>query len=234
MATGIIGLPTDETAQNLQPGDRLTRDEFERRYEFMPQVKKAELVEGVVHMPSPVSVKQHGAPHADFIGWLTVYKSHTPGVEVADNTTLRLDWDNELQPDAMLRILAECGGQTRDEQGYVALAPEWLGEITSTTASYDLHDKKEAYRRNGVLEYVVWRVLDRAIDWFVLRGGRYDSLSASADGILRSEVLPGLWLDSAALLDDNMRRVLDVLQQSLDSREHAAFVDRLNHARKAT
>jgi Uma2 family endonuclease len=160
--------------------------------------------------------------------WLGVYRAHTPGVQVADNATVRLDWDNAPQPDALLRILPRYGGQTRDDEGYVRGGPEWAGEIAATSASYDLHEKKEAYRRNGVREYLVWRVEDRAIDWFELHGGSYEPLQAGDDGIYRSEVFPGLWLDSQALLAGNMRRVLDALQRGLNSTEHAEFVNRFH------
>lgn len=220
MATQIETKPNRDVPQ-LRAGDRLSRDEFERRYEAMPEVKKAELIEGVVYMPSPVSNDSHGAPHAKLIGWLVAYEAYTPGVEAADNSTLRLDWDNEPQPDAFLRILPQHGGQTRDEDGYVAGGPELAGEIAASSASYDLHDKKEAYRRNGVREYVVWRVEDKAIDWFTLRGGYYEQLEPHEDGIFRSEIFPGLWLDGAALLARNMKQVLEVLHQGLQSAEHA-------------
>lgn len=214
------------TAPPLRPGDRLTRDEFERRYRAMPNVKKAELIEGVVHIPSPVSNESHGAPHADLITWLGVYKASTPGLQVSDNATVRLDWDNEPQPDALLRIVPSRGGQSRDEEGYIANGPEWVGEVAASSVSYDLHDKKEAYRRNGVREYVVWRVEDRAVDWFVLRGGGYERLKPGEDGICRSEIFPGLWLDADALLAGNMRQVLDVLNTGLQSAEHADFLGR--------
>jgi Uma2 family endonuclease len=193
----------------------------------MTEVKKAELIEGVVYMPSPVATDNHGEPQFGFITWLGVYQSETPGVQGADNATLRLDWDNEPQPDVFLRILPQHGGQTRDEDGYVVGGREWVGEIAASSASYDLHDKKEAYRRNGVREYVVWRVEDKAIDWFVLRGGRYDQLEAGEDGNYRSEVFPGLWLHRDALLTGDMKRVLEVLQQGLQSPEHAEFVSSL-------
>lgn len=227
MATDAVPTTSAEVLHPLRPGDRLTRDEFEHRYRAMPHVKKAELIEGVVYMPSPVSTEGHGAPHAKLIGWLVHYEAQTPGVQVADNATVRLDWDNEPQPDAFLRILPERGGQTRDEDGYVTHGPEWAGEIAASSSSYDLHDKKEAYRRNGIREYVVWRVEDGAVDWYVLRGGRYDLLQADSDGIYRSEVFPGLWLDPNALLASDMRRVLEVLEQGLAASEHADFVKRL-------
>lgn len=229
MAIDIQTNTTTSTPQ-LQAGDRLTRDEFERRYSAMPQLKKAELIEGVVYMPPPVSNDSHGAPQAKLIGWLVTYESHTPGLQVSDNATVRLNWDNEPQPDALLRILPHSGGQSRDEDGYVANGPELVAEIATSTVSYDLHDKKEAYRRNGVGEYLVWRVEDRAIDWFVLRRGRYELLKPSPDGIVRSEQFPGLWLDTAALLRGEMRQVLDVLNNGVQSSEHKAFAKQLGQA----
>ena len=207
----------------LPNGDHLTREEFERRYESMPEVNKAELIEGVVHMPSPVSAEDHGEPHFDLITWLGVYRAHTPSVRGGDNSTLRLDLDNEPQPDAYLRLLPECGGQARLVDGYVTGAPELVVEIAASSASYDLHEKLNAYRRNGVREYVVWRVWDAVIDWFVLRGGRFELLQPS-DGIYRSETFPGLWLASDAVLSGDLARALAVLQQGLASPEHTAFV----------
>ncbi len=106
-------------------------------------------------------------------------------------------------------------------------APELVAEIAASSASYDLHDKLNAYRRNGVREYVVWRVWDGAVDWFVLRAGRFEKLSPSSDGIYRSETFPGLWLDAAAVMRGDAARVLQVVQQGLASAEHAEFVQRL-------
>jgi Uma2 family endonuclease len=213
----------------LENGDRLSRAEFERRYAAMPWLKKAELIEGVVHvMSSPVSNQGHAAPHFRLIGWLSRYCDVTPGVQGGDNATLRLDLDNEPQPDAFLRILPAAGGQSQDDQDdYVKGAPELVAEVASSSVSYDLHSKLDAYRRNGVCEYVVWRVRDRALDWFVLREGRYERLVAGPDGITRSQVFPGLWLDAAALLAGDTVRVADVVQQGLGSPEHAAFAGRL-------
>lgn len=211
----------------LETGDRLTRPEFERRYAAMPHVKKAELVEGVVYMPSPVS-NEHAAPHLYLCGLLSYYLAATPGIDGGDNGTLRLDMDNEPQPDAFLRILAEHGGQARvDEDGYISGAPELAAEVARSSVSIDLHAKLHAYRRNGVREYIVWRIEDQAIDWFVLREGRYEPLAAGADGLYRSEVFPGLWLDAAALLRGELLIVFQTVQRGLDSPEHAAFVSRL-------
>ena len=213
----------------LENGDRLTRAEFERRYAAMPHLKKAELIEGVVYVPSPVRYRHHGAPHALLIGWLVQYAAGTPGVGVSDNSTVRLDLDNEPQPDALLLIDPACGGQTHfSSDDYIEGSPELVAEVASSSVSYDLHAKLHAYRRNGVREYIVWRVLEQAIDWFVLRAGQYEPLPVDANGLLRSEVFPGLWLDPAALVQGEMAIVLAIVQQRLGSPEHATFVARLH------
>jgi Uma2 family endonuclease len=230
MSTALLTVPESLSAERvpeLRAGDRLSRAEFERRYAAMPQIKKAELIEGVVYMPSPVTQEDHGRPHFDVIGWLAACRAATNGVEGGDNSTLRLDLKNEPQPDVFLRILPEFGGQSGNSGKYVAGAPELIFEVAASSASYDLHDKLGAYRRNGVCEYVVWRVWDRQIDWFVLCDDRYQPLPLNADGHYHSQVFPGLWLDPAALIRGDLAQVLAVLQRGLASPEHAAFVSRL-------
>lgn len=215
----------------LEAGDRLTRDEFERRYEAMPELKKAELIEGVVYIPPPVRVCSHGRPHARLIGWLGRYEAETPGVAVADNATLRLDQDNEPQPDAMLYIDPERGGQVRiGPDDYVEAAPELVVEVASSSVSFDLNTKLHVYRRSGVQEYIVWRVLDSRIDWFVLRGGLYERLAADDRGVVRSEHFPGLWLNAGALLQGDLAATLRTLDEGFATSEHAAFVARLDAA----
>jgi Uma2 family endonuclease len=212
----------------LENGDRLTRDEFERRYSAMPQGKKAELIEGVVHMPSPIRIHQHGRPHAHLIGWLFHYVAHTPHVDLGDNTTVRLDLDNEPQPDVVLLVEPAHGGNVRiGQDGYIEGAPELVAEVAASSVSIDLHDKFRVYRRNQVREYLVWRVQDRAIDWFVLREGDYRRLEPNADGVLQSEVFPGLWLDAAALIRGDLAKVLEVLQRGLQVPAHSEFVNRM-------
>jgi len=215
----------------LQNGDRLSDAEFQRRYDAMPVSTKAELVDGTVYMPPPVFEDSHGGPHADVMAWLGCYRAATPGVRSADNTSLRLDLGNLPQPDAYLRILPTHGGKTRtNQQGYIVGAPELIVEIAASSANYDLHAKLTAYQRNGVREYVVWRTYDAQIDFFVLRGGRYQRLRQGRDGIYRSRVLPGLWLNATALLRGDMATVLSVVQQGTASPEHIAFVGRLQKA----
>jgi Uma2 family endonuclease len=213
----------------LETGDRLSRAEFERRYRAMPGLKRAELIEGVVYIPSPVGLRRHGGPHFELITWLGAYKAAAPGVIGADNASTRLDLDNEPQPDAVLLIDPASGGQARlSPDDDVEDAPELVAEVASNSVSYDLTDKLKVYRRNGVCEYVVWRVLDRQVDWFVLREGDYVRLPLDPSGVYRSEVFPGLWLDPLALVGGDMAAVLAVTQSGLANPEHAAFVARLN------
>jgi Uma2 family endonuclease len=215
----------------LESGDHLTRAEFERRYQAMPHLKKAELIEGVVFVPSPVTYGKHARPHFHLNGWLFQYATATLGVDGGDNASLRLDLDNEPQPDAFLMILPSHGGQARiDEDDYVAGGPELVAEVAASSQSYDLHAKLHVYRRSGVREYLVWRVRDRAIDWFALREGRYELLPPGADGIYRSEILPGLWLDPAALVGGDAAAVVRILQQGLATPEHELFVAQLARA----
>ena len=214
----------------LRHGDRLTRAEFERRYHAMPHIKKAELLDGVVYMPSPVSL-HHGTPHFNLIGWMSFYSFSTPGVQGSDNGTIRLDLDSEPQPDAFLYILPSFGGQAlHSADGYVEGSVDLVGEISVTSAQIDLGIKFALYRRNGVREYIVWRVLDRAIDWFVLRDGEYDPMPLGPNGVYRSVALPGLWLDPAALIGGNLPRVSQVALQGVATPEHAAFVAQLQQA----
>ncbi len=185
--------------------------------------------EGVVYVPSPVRYTQHGQPDFDIEGWLATYRMATPGTAGATNTTVRLDMDNEPQPDVILRI--ERGGRSHiDADGYLEGAPELAIEVTASRASYDLHDKLRAYRRNGIQEYIVWRVLDQELDWFVLREGRYDRLEADDVGIIRSDVFPGLWLAVSALLAGDLTAVLATIQAGLNTPEHAVFIEHLRTA----
>jgi len=213
----------------LESGDRLTRYEFEHRYQAMPYIKKAELIEGVVYVASPVRMANHGRPHAALVGWLMVYKAATPGVDLGDNATVRLDADNEPQPDALLRIEPEVGGNSRiSDDDYVEGVPELIAEIAASSASYDLNDKLNAYRRNGVQEYIVWQIYENRLDWFSLQEGRYVPLEPDGVGVIRSQIFPGLWLAVNALREGDLAEVLAVLQQGLQTAEHQAFVEHLN------
>jgi Uma2 family endonuclease len=222
--TVAIANPDVSTAEEaahlwLENGDRLSRAEFERRYQRLPEVKKAELIEGTVYMPSPARLQRHSSPHARLAGWLVTYEAATPGVVVGDNATVRLDLDNEPQPDLLLLRLPEAGGQARlSADDYVEGAPELVAEIVASSHAYDLHQKKEAYRRNGVSEYLAWIVEESRIIWWELREGVYVEIPPASDGSLRSRVFPGLWLDPAALVRGDLRQVFNSLQRGIDGR----------------
>ncbi|MDX2242946.1 MAG: Uma2 family endonuclease [Leptolyngbyaceae cyanobacterium bins.302] len=202
----------------LENGDRLTRKEFERRYTAMPNVKKAELIEGKVYIASPVRIVNHGRPHAQIMTWLGTYHAATPGVDLGDNATIRLDLDNEPQPDGLLRLEPEAGGRSRiDADGYVQGAPELIVEVAASSASYDLNEKLRVYRRNEVQEYLVWQVNDRRVDWFSLQDGDYQNLSPDGNGTIKSLIFPGLWLAVPALLQGDLAIVLTELQKGLGS-----------------
>jgi len=216
------------TIPPLENGDLLARAEFERRYQAMSHLKKAELIEGIVYMASPLRFEPHAEPHAHLITWLGIYAAFTPHTRIGDNPTVRLDVDNEPQPDAVLLIDAQGGGQTYlGEDGYIEGAPELVAEISASTATIDLRDKKRVYRRNGVKEYLVWQVTDRRLDWFSLQAGEYISLIPDAEGRINSQVFPGLWLQVSALLAGDMPQVIATLQTGLASTAHQQFLQQL-------
>jgi len=185
----------------LKP-DRLTRPEFERRYNAMPHIKKAELVEGVVYMASPVRSRSHGKPHALLLAWLTDYWLDTSGTDLNIEATVRLDSDNEPQPDTLLRIEEANGGQSRiSEDDYIEGAPELVVEIAASSVAYDLHDKKCAYRRNSVREYLVWQVLEQKLDLFCLQDSEFISLEPDDQGIIRRKSVSGIMVSGDRSID---------------------------------
>jgi hypothetical protein len=217
----------------LENGDHLDQKTFHERYEAMPPNCRAELIGGIVYMSSPQK-RPHGKQQTKLIQWLCAYEDATPGVEANCHNTQILSDESEPQPDSGLFILPEYGGQVwEDEKGYLHGAPEWIGEVSDSTESIDMNSKKDDYEAAGVREYVVVAVRKRHVFWMVRHRGKFRDLAAGADGILRSEVFPGLWLDPEALLNRNGKRLLAVLQQGLASPEHAAFVAKLAKQRSA-
>jgi Uma2 family endonuclease len=248
MSSGTIREPQASSPRvpPLQQGDHLTRDEFERRYDATPGIKKAELIEGIVYISPPEIIEgnaymappavrwdYHGGPHFDLVFWLGYYRAATPGIRGGDNSSVRLDLENEPQPDVCLFIDPDRGGAARLVNGYIEGAPELVAEVSASSVSIDLNAKLRVYRRNAVAEYLVWRVVDRTVDWFELRDGNYVPLPADADGIIRSKVFPGLWLATKAMIEDQESVVLDVLRQGLASSDHAQFVSLLQSRRPA-
>ena len=218
----------NENVLPLKHGERLTREEFERRYEAMPYLKKAELIEGVVYRPSPVRIDLHGRPHDQIMAWLGAYWIATPGVDLADNSTVYLNSNNEHQPDALLRIEPAQGGRSQIiDTGYVEGSPELIVEIAGTSADYDLQDKFEVYQRCGVQEYIVWQTQEKRLDWFQLVNEEYVTLAPNAEGVIESQIFPGLRLAVAALIAGDRAKVSSELQAGLQTNAHAVFVERL-------
>jgi Uma2 family endonuclease len=190
----------------------------------MKGIKKAELVEGVVYMASPVSIDEHSTIDNVVGGWLMCYRAATPGLKSGTNGTLKLDALNEFQPDQCLYILPEFGGQTAKKGRYLTGGPELVVEFSATSASIDLRRKKEVYLRHRVREYIVVRTYDSRIDWFERTGDEFVPIAHGADGVLRSRYFPGLWLHVEGLLADDAATVLKTLHLGLATPEHAAFV----------
>lgn len=224
--------PANDTMPPLENGDRLSRAEFERRYEAHPDIIKAELIEGVVYVASPVRVRKHGSPHSKIIIWLGLYLEATPGIEIADNATLRLDLDNEPQPDVSVWI--DGGNAFVDGDDYLQGAPELLVEVAGSSAAMDLHQKLQVYRRNGVAEYLVLLTHEQEVRWFSFGQGETVQLEPDADGILQSRVLPGLHLDPARFWQEDLAGVLEGLRRGLAAPEHAAFVAKLRGSSEQT
>lgn len=221
----------EEKIPFLQSGDRLTRAEFERRYTAHSTIEKAELIEGVVYVASPVHI-QHGEPHLRIAGWVFNYIASTPGVRAADNQSLRLDLENEVQPDVAVWLDETVGGQVHaPDSRIIEGAPELIIEIAASSAAYDLHDKLRVYRRNGVQEYLVLVVHEQQTLWHQWREERYELLAPDEKGVLKSDVFPGLWLNSPAFWDGDLAALLATLQEGLQTAEHAAFVGQLEESK---
>jgi Uma2 family endonuclease len=223
-----VSINSEQRMPPLESGDRLSRPEFERRYTAARHVKKAELIEGLVYVASPLRFQQHAEPHSNFMVWLGLYQALTPRVRLGDAPTVRLDMDNEPQPDAVLLIETSAGGQTRlSQDDYIEGAPELVIEVAASSVAIDLGSKKQVYRRSGVLEYIIWQTHDNQLQWYVLVDGEYILLQPDKSGVIHSQIFPGLWLSVQDLLGGNMVRVLEVVQQGIQSSEHQAFVQRL-------
>jgi hypothetical protein len=230
-AEGNIMATVGEEVPELEQGDFLSRDEFLRRWEAMPNVARAELIRGIVYMPSPLSL-EHGDVDNHVASWLGVYAAFTPGCRGSNNCTWLMGEDDAPQPDTSLRVLPEYGGQSRTEGRYAAGAPEFLAEVCISSAAYDLHQKLEVYEQAGVREYLAVLMREREVRWHRLTGGRFEMLPAPADGVYRSAAFPGLWLDAAALLRGDLARVLALLNEGIKSPEHQQFVDQLAARRR--
>lgn len=214
----------------LENGDRLCSREFLARYCTLPDCVKAELIEGTVFMGAAVRHSQHGRPHSWLGNIVTTYGMRA-GLDFGDNSTVALGPDDAPQPDLLMYLPAEIGGQARiNAQGYLEGPPDFVAEIAASTASIDLHGKYRAYQNSGVREYVVWRVLDGAVDWFVLDNHEFVPLAQDAMGIYRSQVFPGLWLNVPALLDQDAQMLWSTLDAGLATNDFHEFAMRVKQA----
>ncbi len=218
--TGQPGVPP------LRNGDHLTAPEFEKRYALLPDTR-AELIEGIVVMGSPVS-ERHASAQSTMTFLLKRYSLATPGLSCAANASVRLDNKNEYQPDVLLRF--ESGRLARSKvaaDGFLAGAPEFVAEIAMSSAAYDLHEKKLVYQRHLVPEYFVWEIMEEQIHWFVLENREYIEAEPDGQGVLRSRVFPGLWLEVPALLAGDANKAASILEMGLESAEHKKFLKKL-------
>jgi Uma2 family endonuclease len=223
-------------ARKTQPpplvhGERLDQKTFHERYEAMPSHVRAELIGGIVNMPSPQK-RRHSVADPRLTVWLDDYAAETPGTELLSNATYILGPESERQPDASLVLAPEFGGRTWvDDEDYVHGPAELVAENSDATESIDLSAKKLDYERAAVQEYIVVALRQKKIFWFVRRRGKFKEITIK-DGILRSQIFPGLWLDPDALLRRDRRALRAVLQQGLASPEHTSFVKKLEQRRE--
>ena len=179
-------------------------------------------------MASPLRFVPHAEPHGNLVAWLGIYKAMTPGLRMGIEPTVRLDFDNEPQPDVMLFLDESVGGQVHlTADGYMEGPPELAVEVAASSVAIDTGSKKQAYRRNGVLEYIIWQSYENKLDWWVLTDGDYVLLQPDGNSILKSSKFPGLWLSVDDLPSGNMAYVLEILQQGVRSPEHLSFVEKL-------
>ncbi len=230
----LLTRTTSDDVPPLEPGDCLNASEFLRRFAVTPELKKAELINGVVYMSAAVRVDQHAEPDSLLQTLLGCYAIGTRGVRSLTNGTVRLSPDDVVQPDAALRILAELGGQSRvGQDGYLRGAPELVAEVSASTVSIDARQKLQTYRQAGVREYLLWRVRDNAVDWWTRdEDDEFELIVADADCLHRSRAFPGLWIDVAALVAEDGARLIEVIQQGLASSEHATFIETLKPTAK--
>lgn len=221
-------LADPEIVPPLHNGDQLSQPEFHRRYEATDPGVKAELIEGIVYMASPVG-PEHGQGHIQLGGPFWMYQGATPGVQAQDNSTVILGESSEPQPDLHLRVLPTFGGRVRqNRKGILTGPPELVAEVAHSSEAIDLHGKRRDYQNGGVLEYLVLLIRDSSLRAFDLRSGK--DIPVDSDGVYRSKVFPGLWIDVDAVFRGDVQRSQRVMNKGLKSPEHAAFVKRLKKA----
>jgi hypothetical protein len=208
----------------FEPGDRLRLDDFLARWERMPSLKFAELIDGVVYMPSPLSY-EHGRRDLQIQLLLGTYAMATGVCEAVSNATWLMS-DSAPQPDVALRLRPEFGGRSIVSGKLVRGAPELVAEVSHSSRSFDLGPKLVLYQSAGVAEYVTILLEEQRVQWRVLEGGSYRLLQ-SIDGVFKSTVFPGLWFDEPAFWAADSKHMLEVLQHGIDADECQVFLGRL-------
>ena len=207
MASALAERPTIEIPP-LNSGDNLTVEEFDRRWDLHPEIKRAELINGIVYLELSV-YPPHASNHSHANVWLGVYAAGHPGLSTYTDATVRFDDESVMQPDVLLRRMER--GRSLEAKNGILGSPELAMEVSYSSAAYDLHQKFDAYERNGVGEYIVWQLHENRLDWFVLRNGRYERLAPDAEGIIESVQFPGLRLNVPMLLAGDIAGVLKAL-----------------------
>jgi Uma2 family endonuclease len=218
----------DRGSVPLQSGDILSVAEFHRRYQQHPEIKKADLVEGVVYVSSPVHA-EHGEAHLKVNFWIGSYLAQTPGIRAADNLSVRLDNENEVQPDVCLWL--RDGQAQIGEDRLLSGAPDLVIEVAASSASYDLYQKRRVYQRSGVREYLVLIAYEEEARWFSLEEGVFQPIAAE-DGVLRSRIFPGLWLNPDHIWAGDFAAMQALVQQGCQSAEHAEFIEKMKPSEK--
>ena len=212
MLCGMASVVADRPASRIHPlrnGDNLSREEFERLWEEHPEIKRAELIGGIVYIDMSVG-PAHATSHTIVMTWLGVYWRGRSEIQVCDNVTVRMADGDDVQPDALVRYTG-ANGMSRRTDSAIEGPPEFVFEVAASSAAYDLHQKSDVYARNGVPEYVVWQLYENRLDWFELRDGAYARREVGADGTIESAQFPGLRLHVERMLRGDVAGVLAAL-----------------------
>lgn len=200
----------------FEPGDRMTREDFLAQWEQMPRLKSVELIDGMVYMPSPVSM-EHGRRDHQMQVLIGAYAARAGNCEALSNATW-LMLESAPQPDLALCLLPAHGGRTQVREGFASGSPELVVEITKSSRTYDLGPKLALYQRAAVSEYIAVLLEEQRIEWRKWKDGSFVLLAPDTDGILQSEVFPGLWLNERAFWDGDVSGMLRTLDAGLAAR----------------
>lgn len=209
-------------------GDCLSVKEFLHRYLPYRRNLKAELINGLVSLSHGVRADLEDLSNSVIQSWIRSYAALTPGTKMDVNTIVILAWDTVPQPNIVLRVLPENGGKSRmTNQDILTDAPELMVDFTTSHQTFDIREKLGAFRRLGVVEYLVWWANDQKLDWYCLEQEKYALNLPDSNGVLTSPSFPGLRLNLSALLNRSSAAVMATLRKSLESPDHAGFVARL-------